>query len=310
MSLPASVVAAGIINPVTGKRYVKSWRFDEFFPAARAAYRRLEQTLDINIWRELPILRLLSSTEEENDWAARCSRPEYAAFLESEASAGGWGDLLRPGFRFGNILQAARVDLLPLLRAFRRLAQQEGFFVAHPEHTDMERLLPAYDFVLCCEGAGGARNPYFSGLPWEPAKGEALLIRFEDKKAVDIGQMLKKKIMVAPMGDGLFWCGSPYEWHFENELPSQQGKAFIEENLCQMLAGSYEVIDHLAAVRPTVKDRRPFVGLLPGQPKLGIFNGLGTKGALLAPFWAEHFAEHLLGGRALDAAVDVRRFFS
>lgn len=307
-SLPASVVAAGIINPVTGKRFAKSWRFDDFFPAARQWYGAFEKSLGVNIWQELPILRLLASNEEENDWAARCAMPDFAVHLAMADGAAAWTTLLKPGFRFGQILQAARVELLPLLRAYRQLAQREGFFLRQPIPAKMEHLLLEYDFVVYCEGAGSAYNPYFAQLPWVLSKGEALLIRFENPGASAIQQMLKKKIMVAPLGDGLFWCGSPYEWHFDDALPSPHGKAFIEDNLQDMLAGAYETVDHLAAVRPTVKDRRPFIGLLPTEPRIGIFNGLGTKGALLAPYWANHFAEHLLEGRELDATVDVRRF--
>ena len=65
----ASAVAAGIINPVTGKRFVKSWRFDEFFPVARATYLALEQELGVPIWQEQPIVRLLATAEEANDWS-------------------------------------------------------------------------------------------------------------------------------------------------------------------------------------------------------------------------------------------------
>lgn len=309
-SLPASVVAAGIINPVTGKRFAKSWRFDDFFPAARHFYGTFEKSLGFDIWHEMPILRLLSSYEEENDWAARCAMPDFAAYLTMADSATPWSGLLKPGFRFGQILQAARVEFLPLLRAYRQLAQQQGFFLQQPASSKVGGLLLEYDFVIYCEGAGSALNPYFSQLPWNLSKGEALLIRFKHPEALSIQQMLKKKIMVVPLGNGLFWCGSPYEWHFDDASPSQQGKSFIEDNLRDMLDGAYETVDHLAAVRPTVKDRRPFIGFLPGEPRIGIFNGLGTKGALLAPYWANHFADHLLEGRDLDVAVDVRRFLS
>ena len=60
----SSRAAAGIINPVTGKRFVKSWRFDEFFPVAKNIYQQLEQELGITFWEERPTLRLLGTPEE------------------------------------------------------------------------------------------------------------------------------------------------------------------------------------------------------------------------------------------------------
>ena len=55
-------------------------------------------------------------------------------------------------------------------------------------------------------------------------------------------------------------------------------------------------------------ERRPFVGLHPKFSNIGILNGMGTKGVMLAPYFSNHFIEHLLDGKALDKEVDVRRF--
>ena len=38
----ASAIAAGVINPVTGRRIVKSWRIDEFLPFAKNTYQSIE----------------------------------------------------------------------------------------------------------------------------------------------------------------------------------------------------------------------------------------------------------------------------
>jgi glycine/D-amino acid oxidase-like deaminating enzyme len=82
---------------------------------------------------------------------------------------------------------------------------------------------------------------------------------------------------------------------------------FLEERLRLFLQTPYEVVRRMGAVRPTVRDRRPFLGASPVQSNIFIFNGLGTKGALLAPYWAAHLAGHLLSGAPLDREVDVRR---
>jgi hypothetical protein len=50
------------------------------------------------------------------------------------------------------------------------------------------------------------------------------------------------------------------------------------------------------------------LGFHPRFPRLAIFNGLGTKGASLAPFWAHHFSRVLSAGVPLDPEVDIGRF--
>jgi glycine/D-amino acid oxidase-like deaminating enzyme len=70
----------------------------------------------------------------------------------------------------------------------------------------------------------------------------------------------------------------------------------------------YKIVEHKAAVRPTVKERRPFIGLHPQNNCIGIFNGLGTKGVLLAPFFSSHFADYLEDKKELMKEVDVKVF--
>ncbi|MEL7021711.1 MAG: hypothetical protein AAGK47_08885, partial [Bacteroidota bacterium] len=62
--------------------------------------------------------------------------------------------------------------------------------------------------------------------------------------------------------------------------------------------------------RPTVKDRRPFLGKHPDFSRLAIFNGLGTKGASLGPYFAQQMTNHLLQQTALEPDVDITRFAS
>ena len=305
----ASSIAAGIINPVTGKRFVKSWRFDEFFPAAKSGYQLLENELGIKVWSEQSIVRLLATPEEANDWSARCALPDYAAHLGESDNARIWTDLLKPGFKFGIIRRAARVDFQTLISTFRQEAISGGIFLEKKfDYQEVEQRAGEYDAVIFCEGYRGQENPFFSNLPWQLAKGEALVIRFKDERANKAGEMLKKTMTLVPLGDGTFWAGGSYQWHFPDLLPSEGEKTFILNHLLEMLAAPFEVVGHVAGIRPTVKDRRPFIGQSQLHSKFFIFNGLGTKGALLAPYWAEHFAEHLLKGMPLDKEVDVRRF--
>lgn len=305
----SSLPAAGIINPVTGKRFVKSWRFDTFFPAAREAYRRLEQELGVDVWSGQSILRLLTTPEEVNDWSARCALPDYATHLSETEDADAWRPFVRPALRYGLINQAARVNFPVLIGAFRQKLRAEGAFLEENIPFDaIEDYVSVYDGVVFCEGYRAQENPFFPGLPWQLAKGEALLLRFREPGSEGISRMLKKTMTLVPLGEGLFWAGGSYQWHYPDLAPSAGERAFILHHLNEMLAAPFEIVDHVAGVRPTVKDRRPFIGQSPLHPKVFIFNGLGTKGALLAPYWAGHFADCLLKGEAVDGEASIRRF--
>ncbi len=302
----SSSIAAGIINPVTGKRYVKTWRYDDFFPVAKTVYQTMQAEWGVHIWNDQSILRLLENPQERNDWSARMADPEYSELLGERPDAGAWAGHLTPGFTVGEIRGAARVDFGTLLATFRKLAVSEGFFLSekmHPE--DAASLAGAYDCIVFCEGYRGVDNPFFPNLPWQLSKGEALLLRL--KNGPYPAEMLKKTMLMAPLGGDLYWAGASYNWTYEDNGPSEAEQDFLEERLRHFLQSPYEVVLRMGAVRPTVRDRRPFLGASPIQSNVFIFNGLGTKGALLAPYWAAHLADHLLAGTALDREVDVRR---
>lgn len=307
----SSSVAAGIINPVTGKRYVKTWRYDDFFPVAKTAYQAMQAEWGIPVWHDQTILRLLETPQETNDWAARVAAPDYADLLGERRDTGPWAEMLAPGFAVGEIRGAARVDFGTLLRAFWAETCSSGFFWDKKITPDEAlRLTADYDAIVFCEGYRAWENPFFPNLPWQLAKGEAMLLRIRHPHAEQVREMVKKTLLLAPLGAGLFWAGASYNWTFEDNGPTAAEQDFLEERLAPFLRAPYEVVQRMGAVRPTVKNRRPFLGASPAHPSLFIFNGLGTKGALLAPYWAAHLADHLLAGTALDKEVDVRKFLS
>ena len=87
-------------------------------------------------------------------------------------------------------------------------------------------------------------------------------------------------------------------------------KAELLEGLNALLACPYKVLDHWSAVRPAVKGRRPLIGTHPQHKNVSVFNGMGTKGISLAPYFAQHFTQHLLHQTPLMPEVDVQRFLS
>ena len=52
----ASKVASGVINPVTGRRIVRTWEIDTIMPFAVAAYQELEKELGASLIRQCNIL--------------------------------------------------------------------------------------------------------------------------------------------------------------------------------------------------------------------------------------------------------------
>ncbi|WP_455220240.1 FAD-dependent oxidoreductase, partial [Kaarinaea lacus] len=103
--------------------------------------------------------------------------------------------------------------------------------------------------------------------------------------------------------------GATYEWQWRNEQPSESSKQTLLETFVR-LTGIEQVLtlDHSAGIRPTTRDKHPFIGFHPLQKQLAIFNGFGSKGALLIPYFAFRFVEALLCDKPLPSDADIDRF--
>jgi glycine/D-amino acid oxidase-like deaminating enzyme len=298
-SSSSSNIAAGIIHPITGRRIVKTWMADELIPFARKAYWELEAYFKEKLFHELPILELLSTTKEVNDWNARAASAELNGYISSENKDLQYNDVLKPFLKKIQIHHSGWVDMQKLVSMFRNYFSEKQILIEELFEYDLIKLnnegvqyknIEA-DKLIFCEGYAAMHNPFWKHLPYLPAKGEILTIK---SPLLKLQNILVKTIFILPTAGDLYKVGSTYEWKELNETPTEKAKQKILSELDEIIHVPYEVVEHKAGIRPSVKDRRPFLGLHPEYKQIGVFNGLGTKGALLAPFFAHHFTEHLL----------------
>lgn len=317
----ASRVAAGIINPVSGRKFELAWLYDIIFPEAEQTYRAMEKELGITCFYEREIWNVWPSAQMRDAFeraVAEERRPDELSTLSSSymftPSFLRYETLLHQPFGAG-IVKGANVQLNQLLPAWRKALQsreqlrEERFETAALEtggngvrYKDVQA-----EGVIFCEGVESPANPYFSGLKFLPNKGEALLVKIPGLVTKDI---IKKSITLVPMEDDIFWAGATFSWDYPDAGPTAAARASLEESLQQLLHIPYTVIDHIAAVRPSGMDRRPFVGMHPQHPQVGIFNGMGSKGCSLAPWAAARFCRHLLEAAPLRPEIDIKRYFN
>ncbi|MEM6318529.1 MAG: FAD-binding oxidoreductase [Bacteroidota bacterium] len=308
----ASMIAAGIINPITGRRFVKSWMIEEFLPFAKETYQEMERTFGIDVWTDRKIIRFFANNAEGNNWLAKTTWDGYGAYLDTTKNA----DYLTP-FIFDKAGQGtvngAQVDLGTVISTVQKQLQQEGLLIN--QQFDYQQLVlkenrVVYQNIIArkvifCEGYAACRNPYFAHLPYESAKGEALILRIPNLVTDDI---IKKHFFLVPLEKDLFWFGANYEWDDLSEVPTQTGKEYLIEQLKGILKLDYEIVHHVAAVRPVLKDRRPALGLHPTYPQIALLNGMGTKGTSIAPYWAKQLVDFLVNRQPLSSEVAVSRF--
>lgn len=309
----SSKIGAGIIHPVTGRRIVKTWMADTLIPFAKSFYEEIEKKYQRKIFHSFPILEIFGSAKSKNDWVTRSSEQGFENYFSEEIKPGKFSEFFNCDF--GGILLKGTgyVDLPSYLECIHGKLNSHDTLIEETFLFDDLKVCESFVLwkniqaskIIFCDGHNCVSNPFFKHIPFLPAKGEILKIFCRDLPESFI---LNHSMFVLPVGNHLFKAGSTYKWNFENTDPSQEGKNKIIKFLDGFLKVEYEIVSHHAAVRPTIQDRRPVIGLHPKYKSIGVFNGLGTKGALLAPYFAKQFADFLLSSENIDAEVNVSRF--
>lgn len=311
-SYHASSVAAGVVNPVVLKRYSGLDGAPEQLKAMQRFYADLKLRYGLDCFVPMPVLRRFASIEEQNQWFVAADRPKLSAFL-STALVPNDNEKIDAPFGFGRVLNTGYVRTDELINGYRKMLSENGWL--RKEKFDWSGLVLHADGVeygdvkarniVCAEGFGIKQNPFFSWLPLEGTKGEVLHIRAHDFNA---GVIYKGGVFLLPKGNGEFKVGATYAWDDKTEIPTRAAKDELVGKLREFFKADFEIIGQTAAVRPTVKDRKPLLGTHPENPRLHILNGLGTRGVMLGPLMAEVLFNHIENAEPIDPVISIDRF--
>jgi len=308
----ASQVASGMWNPLTFRLLLKSWRVDELLPVALGFYTSESARLGINMLQNLEILRIFPDEAADVRWQERLQEPAFAAYLSAEKPVS-LPKNIDTKTNQGLVQQAGWLNLPAYLQADRALRLAKGSLLEQPFALSEVQFTPnalhwnnisAQQLVLC-RGQFERHDPWFNWLPMKPAQGDILTLRIPDIK---LEQIYNAGFFILPLGNDTYRLGATYEWEQLEPGPTATGKAELLAKFEAVYSGTYELLNHQGGIRPTVADRRPLLGLHPEQARLGIFNGLGTKGVMVAPYFALQFAKFLCGEGQIEDEVNIKRF--
>ncbi len=311
-SQKSSRVAGGLYNPVILKRFTPAWSAVEQIEKAIPFYKKIETKLQQSLVSELPILRRFNSVEEQNTWFEACDRPILNKFLLPELLEN-VNTALDVPYHFGKVKHTGKVEIKQMLSSYLRYLDQKKCLVNAPFlHNELKLKADFVQYkdvkakhIVFAEGFGLKNNSYFNYLPLVGNKGEYIIIRSE---ALQLKEAVKSSIFIIPLGNDLYKVGATYNNQDKSPDTTQASKKELRKKLESFLKASYEVVDQVAGIRPTVKDRRPLVGTHPDFQNIHILNGLGSRGILIGPTVAEHLYNRIENSIPLSMEYDIRRF--
>jgi glycine/D-amino acid oxidase-like deaminating enzyme len=310
----ATKVASGVINPVTGRQAATTWMAEELLPFTWQAYEEIGHAIQQQVIRSCPIHAFPPSVQMRESYEHKMNgEPAYVRTI-ADKQVQQYNTLFHFFHGAVEISPVWLIDLHTLLKGWRRQLAgtdallEEKFEAAQlqiHQHSVTYKQIQAKK-VFFCNGAGSFRHPLWEKLPYSFNKGEALIA---DIPALSQDHIYKFGIStLVPWYDGLWWVGSSYDNRYEDELPSPAFRNKKMMELENLLKCDFSVVDHIASVRPATVERRPFAGMHPKYPAVGILNGMGTKGCSLAPYFAQQLAQQVLNNTPPLPAADINRF--
>lgn len=308
----SSRIAAGLYNPITGKKMVKTWKADTLFPEIEPFYESMEKVLATRFLYKKAIYRPFLSIEEQNEWMGYSGEEGFKGYFEEIYQRPLFSEVVNP---YGGILlaQAGYLDIPCYLDAYRDYLIEQG---AYREECLDEDLLRVTDGgvvykditakgIVYCNGLGAMKSRFFRNAPFAPVKGEILDI----EQAFVPEEIINRGVFRIPLSNGLLRVGSTYTWHDLDEGPTDRAKTEIFEKLDKLMVNKEKVlISHRTGIRPATKDRKPFLGKHPDFSSVYIFNGFGAKGVSLTPYFSHVMLDLLLHDENPEKEVNIQRW--
>ena len=311
-SQTSSLVAGGVYNPVILKRFTPVWNAKEQLEIALPFYQKLEKRFRTKFDEKFVIKKVFKSIEDQNNWYTASDKPLLIDYLDTKIDTENKAGVIAD-FGFGNVKEAQGI-IQPIL--VRMISNNQYEIIAGERRWQAAKIANLKEVpviikdispkrIVFSEGFGMKGNLFFNYLPLNEVKGELITIH---APKLEIDFLIKSTLFVLPLGDNLYKVGATFNWKDKTSNPSEEGRNELIEKLKKVIDVPYEIIDQTAGIRPTVRDRRPLIGVHPAFRNLAILNGLGTRGVMIAPTVAKQLFNHLEKNEQLDPETDIKRF--
>lgn len=309
----SSRVAAGLISPMVPRNVRKTWKCDEIFPHVFEYYQRFENQLQSKFIQQIPCLQIHKNLRQVHNWTIRAGEPGFDKYLNIHAPE--LPDCMKPlNFDCIEVLQTGRLDVAEFINSCKSYLSnkhipfvEEEFEYALLSENDQQwnyKNIIAKNIVFT-EGIGILNNPFFNYLPFNPSGGDILKVEI---KNIPQEYILKKKEWLIPIGNEQFLAGSTYHSNDLSVIPDKKDADWLIQEFESWVGQKVTLISHTKGIRPTVAERRPYLGEHPKVHNMFVYNGLGSKGSSLASILSPHFALYLTKQVELMEEVNIQQF--
>lgn len=309
----SSQICGALYNPVILKRFTEVWKADEQLALLHDQYAYFGALFGKTYDVALPVLRKFASIEEQNLWFEKSDKATLQPYLDTSIVSSTTYPVINSKAGFGQVKATGRIAVSSLLNDVKNyLLASNQWFNETFDYASLTITNGRFHYknyssqhIVFAEGYGMVNNPYFNHLPLTGNKGELLTIR---SSQLQVDAVVKSGCFIIPLGNDLYKVGATYNHQDKDQIPSDRAKTELLEKLSSLINCEFELVNHQAAIRPTVKDRRPLIGEHHEIKNMHVLNGLGTRGVMIGPYAAKALYENITMQKAINPEMDISRF--
>ncbi|WP_215535529.1 NAD(P)/FAD-dependent oxidoreductase [Borreliella bavariensis] len=284
----ATIIAGGLINPIMGRKMNIAWKESHIFEFAKNYYQEIEKTIKSNFFIEKNIFRPFTTENQKNELVDK---------LENDKNIKNFILKIKDGkiYNFSNdsnggmIIKGARINTKIYIKNIKKyLIKKKSYIKKNIDENKIklgESFFKIEDFkfekLIFAKGYKEKLKGFFSYLPFEPAKGEIIIL---ECKKLNFKEVYNRHVSLIHLKDNKFYLGGTYEWNTWNTLTNEWAKLELLKKFQKITNLKCKVIDQKAHIRPSTLDREPFLGEHPKHKNIFILNGFGTRGISMAPY--------------------------
>jgi glycine/D-amino acid oxidase-like deaminating enzyme len=285
----SSRVAIGLVNPLVLKNKTLFDPSQGYFNYFDRFFKDISKLFGQDFLSRNLIREVLQEKQEIHNWNSLQNNSKFNSCM------GPIENINIPtikGIGMGIIKNSCRLDIKSYLKKVREWLNENHHL--RDERVYSIRLIgekifvndKKYDGLLLAEGVEAFwTEKIFGKLDFSPTKGEGIIIKSQ-KSNFDFP--VHRNIFLLPEKKNIYTVGSTFERNFSLQSPSAEGKKSLIKDLSKWFLDDYEVIDHWAGIRPTMKSRRIRFGWHSKYKNVGFLNGLGARGVVTSPFYSNH----------------------
>lgn len=307
----ASQVSAGIINPVVLKKFTTFWKAQEQIDFLNDSLKEIEAYTGNNYLIDAPIHRIFHDENEQKLWLKKSKNADLTSFLDKnfEHIEG-----VKNDFNTGNVNQSARLNVNGFFTGVFDFLEKRSELIKekfdYSKVNSEESIYKDFNFkkIIFCEGMGVKENPFFSDIAVNANKGHHIRVKLSKPLVPNI--TIKKKHFLFPLENDLYFYGGTYD---REQLHSHIDDSAIQQltnGLAEFYPYDFEIKEVNFGFRPTVKDRRPIIGVHSEYSNLVVFNGLGARGILNGCYFSKVLYDFLENNSPLPPEVNMDRFIN